>query len=450
MEWWENPKYEFPKNFVFTTGSGDPEKRAIKLPSRQKIYVKYVFFNENIQSQYYVQRQRQRRRPKEKPKAKAQAIVTKESELPLQEPRTEIITLSASVRPWPALKKTITILPPPPPIKFGEEPPGPQKPSWFRFLLPFFQHLAPIAVPYVPHSSYMNIRLHALNDIRNQRLFTAKGPNTYGPWLLGQTLRILIPMLRVRRLLRHFIQLYRCRQCDRRAERLDPFTLSEVENPIHVYCFKTKKRYDYDPVSIVRHICTSLRYQNSGFADPRPPKIPQTNEHLTAWQLTSIHSQASKKGIASQVLNNYRSVQWNLQGFAHIFSNELQRHAIRNEHFSADSYIARENITYWIETSAMAEGIYLEDEDFRIIQYSLDKQSNHSYLSAWKGIIMNYLSECNTFPNSTERKTQAKVYFHKKCVQLLRLFCDFRNQMVSLRDTDDDLFNSSSDEDQDE
>ena len=62
---------------------------------------------------------------------------------------------------------------------------------------------------------------------------------------------------------------------------------------------------------------------------------------------------------------------------------------------------------------------------------------------------MNYLSECNTFPNSTERKAQAKVYFHKKCVQLLRLFCDFRNQMISLRDKQqNDIFNSSSDEDE--
>lgn len=434
MEWWENPKYEFPKNFVFSASSSDPEKRAIKLPVRQKLYVKDVFFNKKAKSKYCV------RRSKTKAKTKTKEKVT----LPPEEPRTETITLSTSVHPWPLLKKTITIHPTPP-INFGQEPSGPQKPSWYRLLLPVFQHLAPCATLYVPHSSYMNIRLHALNDIFDMRLFTTKGPNTYGPWLLGQTLRILIPMLRVRRLIRRFIQLYRCRECNRRAERLDPFTLCEAQNPIYVYCFKTKKRYDYDPVSVIRHICTSLRYQNSGFADPRPPKIPQTNEPLTEWQLTSIYNQARQKGIASQVLNNYRSVQWNIQRFSHIFSNDLQRHAIRNEHFSSDSFIARENITYWIETASMAEGIYLEDEDLQLIQYGLDKHYNHSYLSAWKGIIMNYLTECNTFPNSTERKTQAKVYFHKKCVQLLKLFCDFRNQMICLRDKEQDLFSSDED-----
>jgi hypothetical protein len=445
MEWWELPKYEFPKNVIFTAGNSDPDKKAKKRTSRQQLYIDNSLFNEKLQSKYSLLRQKQK--PQPKPKLRPKEVTP--TPIQIQEPHTEVINLSESVRPWPALRKTITVYPPPPLRFFNEEPHGPQKPPWFRFLLPIFQHLAPCGIPYVPHSSYLNIRLHALNDIYSKRLFTTKGPNTYGPWLLGQVLRILIPMLRVRRLIRHFIQLYRCRQCDRRAERLDPFTLCETISPIHVYCFKTKKRYDYDPISIVRHICTSLRYQNSGFADPRIPKIPQTNEPLTAGQLTSIHNQACKKGISSQVLNNYRSVQWNLLGFTHIFSNELQRYAIRNEHFASDSFIARENITYWIETSAITEGIYLEDDDYKLIQYSLDNHYNHTYLLAWRGIIMNYLSECNTFPNSTERKTHAKVYFHKKCVQLLRLFCDFRNQMISLRDKQNDIFNSSSDEDED-
>ena len=95
----------------------------------------------------------------------------------------------------------------------------------------------------------------------------------------------------------------------------------------------------------------------------------------------------------------------------------------------------------------MTEGIYLEEDDFRLIQYGLDNHYNHTYLSAWKGIIMNYLSECNTFPNSTERKAQAKIQFHKKCVSLLKLFCDFRNQMMAQRDKlHEDLFGSSDDE----
>ncbi len=101
--------------------------------------------------------------------------------------------------------------------------------------------------------------------------------------------------------------------------------------------------------------------------------------------------------------------------------------------------------------SSMAEGIYLEEEDMTLIQFGLDTTPNHSYLSAWRGIIMNYLSECNTFPNSQERKTQAKNNFHKKCVQLLKLFCDFRNQMLDLRDKkEEELFGSSEDESHDE
>ncbi len=447
MEWWEIPKPEFPKNVVFK--AANTEKKAIKKIPRQKLYINDSFFNDKEPS---IVKRIRALKTRSKPKIKPKQTQLPPSQPPPSpqpsEPYTEVIELSASEKPWPPLRKTITIYPPKP-IKFGEVPQ--QKPAWFRFLLPHFQHISPLGAAYVPHSSYMNIRLHALNELWNKRLFTQKGPNTYGPWLVGQVLRVLIPMLRVRRLIRQFIQLYRCYQCNKRSERMDPFTLCESSQPIQVFCFKTKKRYDYDPISIVRHICTSLRYQNSGFADPRPPKIPQTNEPLTFCQLTSIHEQARQKGISSQALNNFRSVQWNLIAFTHLFSHDLQRHAIHNEHFSTDSFIARENITYWIETSAMTEGIYLEDDDFRLIQFGLDTTPNHTYLSAWKGIIMNYLSECNTFPNSQERKTLAKNNFHKKCVQLLKLFCDFRNQMIDLRDKkEEELFGSSSEEDHDE
>jgi hypothetical protein len=439
MEWWQPPIPSFPSNFVF---KGDSiNKKANKLATRQKLYINDSFFNETLPSKHK-KKQHRVTKPKPKPKPKK---TSPQQELPpaIKQPITAIVQLSSSEKPWPLLQKTVTIYPPLP-IKFDEVYVGPLKPAWFHFLLPCFQDLAPIAAPYVPHSSYMNIRLHALNELWNKRLFTEKGPNIYGPWLVGQTLRILLPMLRVRRLMRRFVQLYRCYQCNKRAERMDPFTLCESEKPIKVYCFKTKKRYDYDPISIVRHICTSLRYQNSAFADPRFPKIPQTNELLSCWQLTSIHEQARQKGISSQVLNNFRSVQWNLLTFSHLFSHDLQRHAIRNEHFTSDSFIARENITYWIEMSASTENIYLEDDDFKLIQFGIDNHPNHTYLSAWRGVIMNYLSECNTFPNSQERKAHAKNIFHKKCVQLLKLFCDFCNQMVDLREKkENELFASS-------
>ena len=446
MEWWQPPIPSFPFNFVFKGGSTN--KKANKLRTRQKLYINDSFFNESLPSKY---KQKQHRVPKPKPKPKPKKT-NPQQELPptIKQPITAIIQLSSSERPWPPLQKTVTIYPPLP-IKFDEVPTSMPKPAWFRFLLPYFQHLAPIAAYYVPHSSYMNIRLHALNELWNKRLFTEKGHNSYGPWLVGQVLRILLPILRVRRLIRRFVQLYRCYQCNKRAERMDPFTLCESEKPIRVYCLKTKKRYDYDPISIVRHICTSLRYQNSAFADPRYPKIPQTNELLSMWQLTSIYEQARQKGISSQVLNNFRSVQWSLLTFSHLFSHDLQRHAIRNEHFTCDSFIVRENISYWIEMSASIENIYLEDDDFKLIQFGLDNQPNHTYLSAWRGIIMNYLSECNTFPNSQERKALAKNNFHKKCVQLLKLFCDFCKQMVDLREKkDNELFGSSEDEDESE
>jgi hypothetical protein len=440
MEWWQPPLQSFPFNFIFKAGS--PNKKAKKHISRQQLYIKDSFFNEKVPSKYkQIKSFKQLKTQKTK---KHQILKAQEPEP--QQPRTEVVQLSSSERPWPPLQKTVTIYPPLP-IKFDEISTSPLKPAWFRFLLPYFQHLALIATPYVPHSSYMNIRLHALNEIWNKRLFTEKGPNSYGPWLVGQVLRILLPMLRVRRLMRRFVQLYRCHQCNRRAERMDPFTLCESESPIKLYCFKTKKRYDYDPISIVRHICTALRYQNSAFADPRYPKIPQTNELLSFCQLTSIHEQARQKGISSQVLNNFRSVQWSLLTFSHLFSHDLQRNAIRNEHFSSDSFIVRENITYWIEMSSSTENIYLEDDDYKLIQFGLDNQPTHTYLSAWRGIIMNYLSECNTFPNSQERKALAKNNFHKKCVQLLRLFCDFRNQMADLREKkENELFGSSDEE----
>lgn len=398
------PRSDFPKDFVFT--AGDPTKKAKKKLYRQVLYTRDSFFNKKT--------------PIHRPK-----VTSKTSLPPPQEPRIEIIQLSQSEAPWPSLQKRITVGAP---LLFTCDPPP--KPSWYKLLLPHFQHLSVIGGANVPSSSYLNIRLHALNNILNTKYFSDVQPNLFSKWILGQTLRVLIPMLRVRRLFRHFIQIIRKRKCDKRAEKIDPFTLTESVNSIYVYCFKSKKRYDYDPVSIVRHISTSLRYQNSGFADVRQPKIPQTNEPLSYCQLTSIYEQASKKGIVSQTLANYRSVQWNVIAFAHLFSNDLQRHAIRNEHFLQDSFIARENITYWIETSAITENIFLEDEDYKVIQYALDNKPNHSYLSAWKGIIMNYLVECNIFPNSAERKTAAKNNFHKKCVQLLKLFCDFREQML--------------------
>ena len=439
MEWWEIPKYKFPTNFVFK--SGDLDKKAKKKKTRQQLYIHDSFFDEQLPLKWQRQRQRQRQKPKIKSKQQQQ-----QEQQPQLQPRNEIITLSASERPWPSLRKTIIVYPPPE-IKFGEEPSLPPKPSWFKLLLPYFQHLAPCAAHYVPSSSYMNIRLHALNDILTMNFFSSNS-NSFAQWLLGQTLRILIPMLRVRRLFRRFIQVRRCRQCDARAEQIDPFTLCKLEpqDAIRVYCLATKKRYDYDPISIVRHISTSLRYQNSGFADVRVPKIPQTNEPFTPCQLTSIYDQARKRGIVSQTFTNYRSVQWSLHSFANLFSHDLQKHAIRNEHFVADSYISRENISYWIEMSSLAEGIYLEDDDFNVIQYGLDNQPTHSYLSAWRGIIMNYLTLCNTFPNSTEQKALAKNNFHKKCVQLLRLFCDFRNQMRGLRDVSSEEDSSSQEE----
>ncbi len=433
MEWWDLPRFPFPENFVFSAGR--PGGKAKKKARRQE-----SIFNDPPLVRPRRMKQKNKITPKPKPKSKP------EQTPPQQQAKTLTFQLSESQAPWPTLQKTITI-PPPPTFDTYKEPP---KPAWFKFLLPYFQHLSPLGAAHVPSSSYMNVRLHALNDILEKKYFSNKTPSPFAEWILGQTLRVLIPMLRVRRLIRRFIQAYKCRQCSKRAETIDPFTLVEAVNPIQVFCFRTKKRYDYDPVSLVRHICTCLRYQNSGFADPRPPKIPQTNEPFSYAQLTSIYSQAAQKGITSQTFSNYRSVQWSLIAFTHLFTHDLQRHAIRTEHFAHDSFIARENITYWIETSAMQENIYLEEEEYQIIQYALDKHPQHSYLSAWKGIIMNYLVECNLFPNSAERKTAAKNNFHKKCVQLLKLFCDFRKHMCDIRDAE--LFgdSDSSGEDQDE
>jgi hypothetical protein len=446
MEWWDIPKPEFPKNVIFT--AGESGNRAKKKKTRQQIYIHDSFFDEQLPSKWQMQRQRQKQKKKPQPKFKPKPKLQEPPPQP-QQPHNEIITLSASERPWPHLKKTITVYPPPE-LKFGEDTHTIPKPSWYKLLLPYFQHLAPCAASYVPSSSYMNIRLHALNDILHKKFFSDKQPSPFAEWLLGQTLRILIPMLRVRRLFRQFIQVYRCRKCDARAEQIDPFTLCKLEpqDAIRVYCLSTKKRYDYDPISIVRHVSTSLRYQNSGFADVRTPKLPQTNEPFTPWQLTSIYDQARKRGIVSQTFTNYRSVQWSLHSFANLFSHDLQKHAIRNEHLALDSFIARENITYWIEMSSMTEGIYLEDDDFHVIQYGLDNYPTHSYLSAWKGIIMNYLTLCNIFPNSNEQKALAKNNFHKKCVQLLRLFCDFRHQMRVLRDVQESSEEDASSQDE--
>jgi hypothetical protein len=281
----------------------------------------------------------------------------------------------------------------------------------------------------VPHSSYLNVRLYQLQKIQEKGIFQSEN-KIFGTWALAQTLKVLLPMLRVRHLIRRFIQVWHLYKCNKRADTQDPFTLYEPENPISIYNIKIHKRYDFDPQSIVKHISSSLRLQSNGFATPAAPKIPQTNEPFSTCQLISIFDQARKRGIWSTVFGTFRSCGFSIEHFRYLAAIDLQQRAIQSESLSNDSYIVTENIHYYFQKECEHHRIFPSEQDYKILEFAVDKHINHPYLQTWKHAISIFLVETNIYANNSEKKAQVTTTFHRKTALLMRLFYQFKKHML--------------------
>ncbi len=424
MSWPERVRFDENFNIIiespprFTFGANrhpDPTKKAKKKQSRQILYIN----DEEMNIRHKLTHQRRK-----------QANIYKSTEAPVPAPQEPyILNLSDGDNIWPPLQRRVT---PPPPKTFNfKDYKAPQRPGWYTLLLPKFAYLSHVGTSLVPHSTYLNIRLYELQKIRNTSIIN-KGSekNIYGLWLLAQTLKVLIPMLRVRRLIRRFIQLWHLNRCNQRAERMDPFTLCEAINPISIYCMKVHKRYDFDGYNIIKHISSCLRYQNSAFPIAAMPKLPQTNEALTYYQLISIFDQSKRKGIWSSIFSNFRAANFDLFRFSCLYSQDLQQRAITAENQSSDSFVVRDNIVYYFGKACDNHKIYPSIIDYKLMEYAVANNITHPYIQSWKNVITSYLSEFNIYHNSSERKNQIIANFNRRAAILLRLFCQFKKQII--------------------
>ena len=425
-----NTIVSFPTGFVFGKGTpSDQNKKAKKKIPRQQLYT--------VEKEYYLRTQKSRF-PKSHRRLKKDAKVKRAKQpQPQLQPQPQIINLSDGCESWPCLQRHV--LQPNNQFSFDLSPPS--RPGWYKLLLPIFSYLSPFGSIMVPHSNYLNIRLYSLQKLQEHSL-TDIGPNTYGPWLLAQALKVYLPMIRVRFQIQRLIQLWHIYKCNKRTEKLDPFTLTEAQSPISIYCMKIHKRYDYDPHSLIKYISSSLRYQLNGFATPQMPKLPQTNEPLTFLQLTSIFDQTRQKGIWSAVFGMFRASNFNIEHFTSLTAADLQQRAIKAENMLNDSYIVRENIELYFQKACELHRIYPTEQDYRILQYGIDEHIEHSYLQSWKAAITSYLSDLNIYPHSSEKKAQIQAQLNRKTTILLRLFYQFKKYMLpklltKLREDDD-------------
>ena len=436
---------DFPTEFVFGSATSDPNKKAKKKTTRERIYTL------EGESQLKAKPRQKNNKKQIKPKTVTEEI----NPPPPPPPQPYNINISDSDHTWPGIQRRV-VPPEAPNIDFANYKP-PQKPNWYNFLLPRFSYLSLYGSTLVPHSSYLNIRLYQLEKIREKYLFNPES-KIFGLWSFAQTLKVLLPMLRVRRLIRRFIQLWHIYKCNKREEKLDPFTLCEAETPISIYCMKVHKRYDYDAQSIIKHISTSLRWQSNGFATPNFPKLPQTNEPFTAYQLISIFDQARRRGIWSTVFGNFRECGFNLEQFKSLTAIDLQQRAIITESLSNDSYIVNENINFYFQKECEHHRIYPSEQDYKILEFAVDNYIQHPYLQSWKNAITALLVETNIYTHNSDKKNQITALFHRKSALLLRLFYQFKKLMMpkvlaylaNLATQHLDIFGEEDDEDEED
>lgn len=87
---------------------------------------------------------------------------------------------------------------------------------------------------------------------------------------------------------------------------VDPITLSEPVQPVCVYDWTVKRKFEFEAKSISNLIESTLLYHEGGFAIPKYPRNPWTNLPFTYVQLLSIYHQLHSYGALGWCFHTLR------------------------------------------------------------------------------------------------------------------------------------------------
>ena len=193
--------------------------------------------------------------------------------------------------------------------------------------------------------------------------------------------------MRIRWALRRFVAAWIVRKIDKKTEpALDIITLQAIQQPIHVYCISTRRRYDFEAKELSRLIRSNLLYQSGSFPQPQYPKNSFTNKTFTYVQMISICQQLEQCGYMSWPLALFKEYDFRIERFTCLAHRPLIINAIEEELFDVENEEGQEMLMNFIETVSYSADFPISDRKREILEAAMHVIPHHPIMASLRSL----------------------------------------------------------------
>ena len=130
----------------------------------------------------------------------------------------------------------------------------------------------------------------------------------------------------------------------------DFITLAPIENPIHVFIFRSQCQYIFNAHSLLQHLHKRLLQNDGQIPTPLVPLNPYTNEAFSLAQLLGIQAALKKQGKSSWAFEGFARSQFQIERFLNLYRKPLRLHALKTILYDYSDWEGRAVVLNFMET----------------------------------------------------------------------------------------------------
>jgi hypothetical protein len=204
---------------------------------------------------------------------------------------------------------------------------------------------------------------------------------------LNEVKRLMYLNQSVRFAMKKCIQYWRVKRF-KCANETDSVTLEVPKNPIILYDWASKRKYVFEPNTLLKCTTDRLQFTVNLFVKPTPPLNPFTNVPLTYGQLHFLIDELSRRGRCNWILLAFRDSDYSLDSFLKHHRQSLQFYTIRKEFGTTLSESAKICISSFRDDryEDISSCYYVN----HIWEWAIENIPNHPDVDAWVSITRRY------------------------------------------------------------
>jgi len=196
------------------------------------------------------------------------------------------------------------------------------------------------------------------------------------------------------------------------------------KNPIVITTWSERRRYVFEPTTILRDMCARILQHSFLFPKFLLPRNPYTNLDLTQAQFFSVVKQLRRTGTMHWVVEALYSVQYDMERFKAQFSEAVKRTILTNQFKNLEAPDTIDIIHEFIEDQ---HDEHRKKFNGPIYTWALTRANHIHRIKRWTKMCKDYYTAINNIHDSAELQT--------KLVQLInstQTLCSHPTELVNI------------------